>query len=166
MSSAEILSWAVAAAFVGLLLAAGIVDILKRRIPNWTVAALIVVYVVAVLLKVSPSVWYWGLAAAGITFVVTYGLYHFGAVGAGDAKLMTAAALFAGLEGLGLLALLTVLVGGAMALGVIMLNPKRVLRGMTAAGRAEGRGRGVPYGVAIASGAIISQMISGGLGAV
>jgi len=159
------MKWAVTAVFVGVLLIAAVVDIAQRRIPNWTVIALIVTYVVAVLLRVSPSVWYCGLAAAAITFVVTYGLYHFGVIGAGDAKLMSAAALFAGLQGLGLFALVTVLVGGGMAVAVIMLNPRRAMRGLTAAGRAEGSGRGIPYGVAIASGAVISQAVSGGLGA-
>lgn len=166
MTPAEMVKWAVTAVFVGVLLVAAAVDVVQRRIPNWTVAALIMTYVLAVLLGVSPSVWYWGLSAAAITLVVTYGLYHFGMIGAGDAKLMSAAALFAGLHGLGLFALITVLVGGAMAVGVIMLNPRRAMRGLTAAGRAEASGRGIPYGVAIASGAVISQAVSGGLGAI
>jgi len=166
MNSAEIAKWTVAAAFAGVLLVAAAVDIRSRRIPNLTVAMLILVYVAANLLQVSPTVWWGGLAAAAITLAITYALYHFGIVGAGDAKLMSAGALFAGLEGLSLFALMTVLVGGVMAVGVIALNPKRALRGMTAAGRADGHGRGIPYGVAIAIGGIVSQVIiPGGLGA-
>jgi len=163
MTTPQLLTYAVAVGFVLLLLAAAIADIARRRVPNWTVFGLIAVYGLALVVGHAPSEWWSGLGAAVIVLLVTYGLYHFEVIGAGDSKLFSAAALFVGLPHLATFALLTVLVGGAMAAVVIVANPRRVMRGMTAAGRAEGKGRGVPYGVAIASGAIATQVLNGSL---
>lgn len=160
MMDTTTLKWGVVGVFIALLLIGAVSDIIKRRIPNWVVIALIGLYVLALVLGVAPSSWLSGLGAAGVVLIVTYGLYLFGVIGAGDAKLFSAAALFVGLTNLATFALMTVLVGGLMAIGVLILHPKRVMRGMTAAGRAEGAGRGIPYGVAIALGAIAARMIT------
>ena len=165
MIDAAMAKWAVVGGFCALLLIAAATDIVRRRIPNWTVLALVGLYVIAGVLGVAPSTWLSSLAAAAIVLVVTYALYHFGVFGAGDAKLFSAVALFMGLSNLASFALLTVLVGGLMALGVLVLHPKRAMRGLTAAGRAEGGGRGIPYGVAIALGGIAAGAASLGVGA-
>lgn len=154
MIDPEWAKWGVAGLFCALLLAAAVTDILRRRIPNGIVLGVIALYAVSLALGAAPSAWRSGLAAAAIALLITYALYHFGAFGAGDAKLFSAVALFMGLSNLASFALLTVLIGGLMAVAVIILNPKRALRGLTAAGRAEGAGRGIPYGVAIALGGV------------
>jgi prepilin peptidase CpaA len=164
MTMPQVLQWGVAGAFVALLLVAAGVDVAKRKIPNWTVIGLVLLFGAALLVKEAPAAWWSGLAAAAIVFVVTYILYHFNIFGAGDSKLFSAAALFIGLDHLAMFALLSVLAGGAMAVVVIAINPKRAMRGMTAAGRAEGKSRGIPYGVAIAAGAIATQALNGSLG--
>jgi prepilin peptidase CpaA len=158
----EILRWGLAGLFTSGLLAAAVSDYLRRRIPNWVVVALIALYFAAVLARISPTAVLSGLAAAGITFVVTYLLYHFNIFGAGDAKLFTAVALFAGLTGLGTLALTTVLIGGAMALVVLVLRPGRAIRAITTRGRSSGERSGIPYGVAIALGAIVTAWLTPG----
>lgn len=163
MTASQLLPYAVPAAFVLLLLVAAIADIVKRRIPNWTVFGLMGLYAVALLIGQAPSVWWSGLSAAVIVLLVTYALYNFNILGAGDSKLCSAAALFSGLSHLAAFALFTVLAGGVMAVAVIAVNPRRAMRGMTASGRAEGKGRGIPYGVAIASGAIATQVLFGSL---
>jgi len=160
MTDPVLLKWCLAGAYCALLLTAAVTDILRRRIPNWIVVALIVLYLLAHVLGVAPTTWVSGLAAAAIVLAVTYGLFHFGVFGAGDAKLFSAVALFMGLANLTSFALVTVAIGGLMAVGVLILHPKRAMRGLTAAGRAEGGGRGIPYGVAIALGGIVTGALS------
>jgi len=157
----EILRIGVAIAFVALMLVAAIIDILKRRIHNVTVLALIVVFIAALVAGMIVLPW-WSIAAAGaIAFAVTFGLFAAGIFGGGDAKLFTVAALFTGLAGLGAFAVLTALAGGALAVLYLVANPKRALAGLTARGRREAGNRGVPYGVAIAIGAVATLYFRG-----
>jgi len=160
--SVELLRWVPAVLFTLALLIAAVSDIRHRRIPNWTVVALIVTYLGAVAAGLAPSGVLSGLGAAAITFAVTYGLYHFGVFGAGDAKLFSAAALFAGLGNLTALALLTVLFGGAIAVGFLVLRPGRAMRALTTRGRSSGEKSGIPYGVAIALGAVATGVLTPG----
>jgi prepilin peptidase CpaA len=147
--------------FVALLLAAAISDGLRRRIPNWAVLALVGLYAVIAVIGMAPTSPWSALGAALIAFPITYGLYHFGILGAGDAKLFTAAALFAGLHWLLPFALITTLFGGLFAIGYLIVRPRRVMRGLTTAGRAEGAGLGLPYGIPIALGAVAACMLNG-----
>lgn len=158
----EILRWGLAGLFTAGLLIAALSDYLRRRIPNGVVIGLIVLYFAAALARISPSAVLSGLAAAGLAFAVTYLLYHFNVFGAGDAKLFTAVALFAGLGQLGTLALATVLIGGAMAVLVLITRPGRAIRAMTTRGRDSGERSGIPYGVAIALGAIVTAWLTPG----
>jgi len=93
-----------------------------------------------------------GLASAAvagaIAFAVGYGLYVFKVIGAGDAKLFAALALFAGLSHLPLFALATVWTGGLMALVSLAAKPRRAMIMFAMRGQGE-HGRGIPYGVAI-----------------
>lgn len=147
MPLAEIARWAVAGLFVVSLLVAGLSDIRTRRIPNWTVIAILLAFVAWAFVGPQVSVTS-ALAAFGIALVVTVPMYLFKVVGAGDSKLFTAVALFAGLKLLSLFALGTVLIGGAIALGMMVANPKLIMRGLTVKGRGEKHG--IPYGVPIA----------------
>jgi prepilin peptidase CpaA len=107
---------------------------------------------------VGPQVsWVGALIAFGIALVVTGGLYLGRIVGAGDSKLFTTVALFAGVKLLGPLALATALIGGLIAMGVMLVNPKRVMRGMTAKGREQQRG--IPYGVPIALAGLLVMFV-------
>lgn len=147
--------------FVALLLAAAISDGLRRRIPNWAVLALVGLYAVIAVIGMAPTSPWSALGAALIAFPITYGLYHFCILGAGDAKLFTAAALFVGLKWLLPLAVITATFGGVLAIAFLIANPKRVMRGMTTAGRAEGAGAGIPYGIPIALGAVAACLLNG-----
>lgn len=140
---------ALAGAYVLLLVAIMASDILRRRIPNWAVLALLAVFAVAAILGQSPAPLSSALAGAGIALAVGVGLYAMGWVGAGDAKLFAVLGLFTGLAQLGPLALYTALAGGLMAIGLLVFRTKNTLAGLTARGRAEGKGRSIPYGVAI-----------------
>ncbi len=158
----DLLRWGLAGLFTTGLLIAALSDHLVRRIPNWVVVALILLYFAAVAARVAPSSLASGLGAAGITLAVTYLLYHFNVFGAGDAKLFTAAALFAGLSRLGTFALITVMIGGAIALAIIIFRPGRAIRAMTTRDRDPNEKSGIPYGVAIAFGAIATAWMTPG----
>jgi prepilin peptidase CpaA len=92
------------------------------------------------------------LAAAAIAFAITFALYAFKVIGAGDSKLFAAAALFCGLGYLPLFALATVLAGGAIAAVSLAARPHRAMAMLSMRGKGDW-GRGIPYGVAIAIGA-------------
>src|SRR3954469_5930688 len=100
MPNLDYAQWAVAGLYGLVLIAAGISDFRVRKIPNWTVIALIVLYIAWAFVNRAVN-WQSGLMAFGIALAGTFALYLLKVVGAGDSKLFTAAALFAGLKLLG-----------------------------------------------------------------
>ena len=148
-----------AVAFALLLLIAAAYDIPDRRIPNWTVVALIAVYVVAAVMNLTPQGWLPSLGAFAIALAGSGLLYFLWALGAGDSKLFSATALFLGIGNLALLTCATALAGGVLALGFMAFRPKSAVRGPTDRSGGEGRERGIPYGVAIAIGGITTAVI-------
>jgi len=151
----------VAVAYVVLLLTIMASDILRRRIPNWSVLALLALFATAMIVGRPPAPLGSALAAAAIALAVGVGLHAVGWVGAGDAKLFGAVGLFAGLSQLASLALYTALAGGLIAVGLLVVRPKQTLAGLTARGRAEGKGRNIPYGVPISLAALLVSWITG-----
>ncbi|MFN3515223.1 MAG: prepilin peptidase [Phenylobacterium sp.] len=151
-----------AAGFAVLLLLAAATDVARRRIYNWTVLALAALYAAAALLGVAPSDWVSGLSAGLIALAVGYVLFHFGIMGGGDAKLLAAVALYFGVDRLPFLAAAVALIGGAVAVGYLVFLPKRVMRGLTRSGRTAGPGVGIPYGVAISAGALLTGAFTTG----
>lgn len=149
--------------FLALLAVAAISDVAKRKIPNWTVGALILVWIGAAIAGVAVGAWYLALAAAAIAFAIGYAFYHFGLMGAGDTKLFTAGALFAGLGWLMQFALITALLGGVLAVLYLAVRPRKAMRGLTAQGRAEAlkTASGIPYGVPIALAAAATAWLNG-----
>lgn len=161
---AEWAGWIAPGLFLALLAVAAVSDIVWRRIPNWTVLVLLVVWIGAAITGQAAGIWYLSLAAAAIAFAVGYVFYHFGLMGAGDAKLFTAGALFAGLSWLMQYALITALLGGALAVVYLIIRPRKALRGLTARGRAEAAANpdaGIPYGVPIALAAGVTAYLNG-----
>lgn len=149
----EIARWAVAALMTAVLAVAAVRDVRDRKIPNWTVLAILVLF--APWLALHPLSWdVWALLAGALAFGVSFGLYAGGLIGAGDSKLFTAVALFAGLGHLALLALATALIGGLVALASLVVRPTRAMVMLKLRGKGD-YGRGVPYGVAIAAGAAL-----------
>jgi prepilin peptidase CpaA len=129
-----------------LLIWAAISDVRARRIPNLCILALIALFAPWALLGDLPHVLS-AAEAAAIALIITVVFYRFKMLGAGDSKLLTACALYAGMGYLPFLALATVLAGGAIALaGMVMF---------ALYGKGED-GRGAPYGVAVAVGAVLT----------
>ena len=162
MALVDVARLVVAAALSCVLALAAVSDVRRRRIPNWTVLAVIGLFVV----WAACGAWTGAISAveaAGVAFVVSVGLYACKVLGAGDSKLFTAVALFAGVGYLPLLIVATTLTGGVIALVSLAARPRRALVMFTMRGKGDW-GRGVPYGVAIAiGGAIITWAPMAGL---
>jgi len=149
----EVARWAITALLTAALAVAAVNDVKARKIPNWTVLAVLVLALPW--LALHPLVWDgWALLAGAIAFGVTFGLYSLGVLGAGDSKLFTAVALFPGLGHLPLLAFAVALVGGLIALASLVARPTRALVMLNLKGKGD-FGRGIPYGVAIAAGGVL-----------
>ena len=151
----ELARWGCVIALAFVLIVAAITDIRDRRIPNWTVLAVIILFAGWIFVAPPSASLLSSLEAAGIAFVVTYALYAFGIFGAGDAKLFSALALFAGMKTILPFAVITTLVGGAIALVIVFLRPTRALVMFQLRGKGD-FGRGIPYGVAIAAGSLLT----------
>lgn len=130
-------------------LAAGIWDIVRRRIPNLLVVALLGSFAVYAFVAEPPTTW--TLLTCVIYFVVGAGLFYAGVWGGGDAKLIAVASLWVGSGSAGELALLTSVLGGILALFVLAYDG--ILRNILRVGSPTNgqRKRSVPYGVAIAA---------------
>lgn len=95
----------------------------------------------------------WHFAAGAIVFGVCFGLFAFGAMGGGDAKLLTATAVWFGLS-MQLMTFLTyvAVIGGLLTLAIVMLRSERLafvtwrVPGMDHILKPKG---GIPYGIAI-----------------
>lgn len=150
MELSDLAQLAASGAATVVLASAAFSDVRSRRIPNWTVIALIALFAVLAVALGGRGV-ISALAAAGATLAATLALYALRWIGAGDSKLLTAVALFAGLGYLPLLLLATALTGGLIAVVSFVSRPTRALTMVTLRGKGDW-GRGVPYGVAIAVG--------------
>jgi prepilin peptidase CpaA len=150
MAVTEVVNFALAAAATGVMAWAALSDVSSRRIPNAAVGVLFGLFLFRLVLDRGAGA-VSSFEAAGLSLVLTFGLYAFKVVGAGDSKLFTAAALFAGMVYLPYLALATALAGGALAVISFASRPQRALAMITLRGKGDW-GPGVPYGVAVACG--------------
>jgi prepilin peptidase CpaA len=146
--------------FPALLILAGIFDCLTLKIPNWLTATVALLFFPAALLIGMPGQEYLThFAAALIVLAGGFTLYAAGLFGAGDAKLMAAAALWFGWPASMPFVVYTVLAGGVLAIIVLIWNLVRTdqeIRGYSWISRFERFKPSVPYGVAIAVGAILA----------
>ncbi len=88
-------------AFAGLVLWAAVSDVRVRLIPNTSILAIAALYPAYVISAPHAVSWLGGLAVAGVTLTIGFGLYLLSfkgmpLMGAGDTKLLTVSALWAG----------------------------------------------------------------------
>jgi len=145
---------AVAALLTGALGWAAITDIKDRKIRNITVLVVLGLFVPWALLMVSVHDVLLALGAGAVALAIGIAVYAAGWMGAGDAKLFGAVALFAGWNHLIELTVTITLIGGLIAIFSLLSRPKQALTMISGGGKGE-FGRGVPYGVAIAVATVI-----------
>ena len=150
-------------AFVAIMVAAAVIDLLSYRIPNWLVLGLLALFVTVAALNWSEVPWLSHLAAAILLFGAGILLYAVRQMGAGDVKLLAVAALWSGIFALprlmvfvsvcGLIGMLVLIV---LRLVVPRLQPQgapekwKLPRVLT-------KGQGIPYAIGIGPGAIIAS---------
>ncbi|MCJ7421292.1 A24 family peptidase [Sphingomicrobium astaxanthinifaciens] len=126
---------------------AAAIDIHQRRIPNAAPIALALGGLVAAALAgPEASLWQNGLLFVAILVVGTFSFGR-GWLGGGDVKLLAAASLWFGLADGARMIVATVLIGGVLTL--LMLMGRIAFRG-----KDREKARLIPYGVAIALGAV------------
>lgn len=130
---------------VALLLGAAAQDIVQRRISNWLcLMVLIAAIPVAIATGATLALWQNALIFA-LLLGVGIPLFSAGWLGGGDVKLLAALGFWANFSSILSLLACILIAGGVLA--AVSLAVK--------GGRAARRAKGVPYGVAIAIGAII-----------
>ena len=144
----------VAAALTGVLAWASFTDIRERKIRNTAVLAVLALYLPWALMTGSVHEVLLALGAGVLALVLGFAIFSAGWMGAGDAKLFAATALFAGWQNLFAFIILITLAGGLIALLSLVSRPKEALALMANGGKGDA-GRGIPYGVAIAVGSAI-----------
>lgn len=136
-------------------------DLLTMRIANWLVFLVAGSYfVLAFAAQLPLSEIGMSMAAAAIVLAVAFTFFAFGWIGGGDAKLFAAVVLWLGWPAAGPFMLVTALAGGALTLGLLSLRSgwfEPVLAGSPPWVRKLGAKDGdIPYGVAIAVGALMA----------
>ena len=152
-----------------LMIVAGAGDALAMRIPNWLTLSIAVAFLPVALLSAMPLAAVALHVAVGMgLLVVGFAFFSFGIFGGGDAKLLAAAGLWLGWPGFISFLVMTALAGGGLALVVCawsLFCHDRSFRGGTLFERFATIKPNVPYGYALAIGAILafsqSSWISG-----
>jgi prepilin peptidase CpaA len=156
------LQYAVLACFAGLMLVAAFEDLRRLIIPNTLTLALCVLW--PVYLLTAPSL-YGALGALGCAVAVFLAgalCFSRGYLGGGDVKLLAVATLWAGPAGTPALLLLTGILGGLLAV-FLMMPPGAYIAALArvklgppdAPAGGQGLSAPIPYGVAIACAAIV-----------
>ena len=143
--------------FLAILVDAALSDFRRFRIPNRDSGLLVVVFAVAAAASgASPPDFLMHLAAAVALLAAGALLFGLGVWGGGDAKLLAAVGAWTGFSGLPRLLLVMALVGGALALAVIILRRLPPVKGDRPRlfGQRFATTGHVPYGIAIAAGAV------------
>jgi prepilin peptidase CpaA len=145
--------------FAGLFFAAAVFDGRSYKIPNSISVILVALFLVAAFMSGQPATSYWPHLALGAgILLVGYLLYLFTGMGAGDAKLAAAAAVWAGLPGLYAWTFLLALSMAVLALGLVVARRIAVAAvGAEPRLRILQRGAPVPLGVAIAAAAMLAS---------
>lgn len=158
-----------ALAFFALCLFGALTDIASLTIPNWlnaTIAGLGLSALAVSGLDLSSIGWHFGVAV--LAFVFSFLLFTFGVFGGGDAKMIPAVALWMGPDAMIPFLFWMALVGGLLALvGTLARYAPLPQNAPVWVSNTLSKGEGVPYGVAIAAGAVMgaihSPLLSGAM---
>ncbi len=145
--------------FPAALILAAVNDIATMTISNWISLVLIVSFGGIAVAAGLPWVQIgWHFAAGGLVLVICFTLFALNVLGGGDAKLLSAAALWVGWNDLFTLLFLTALLGGPLC-ALLMVYRAFPLPGWASdlkwLSRLHQPKSGVPYGVAICGAGLI-----------
>jgi prepilin peptidase CpaA len=134
-------------------------DLTSFTIPNFISLALIAAFALfAALVHMTPGAIGMHAAAGGVGLVAGFALFAFGVIGGGDAKLFAATALWFGFAHMLDFLLAASLFGGGLALAILSLRSlplPAMLSGQGWLVRLHDAKSGIPYGVALAAGALV-----------
>ena len=145
-----------------LLIYAAIGDVRAMRIPNWLNGLMAAAFFpVAFLAGMPLAEMGWHLAAFGVVLLAGMALFTFGFIGGGDAKMLAAAALWVGWgDALMMFVIITAVGGGLLAIVMKLWQLASLEQGVWgrdgALRKALSRNLELPYGVAIAAGALLA----------
>jgi prepilin peptidase CpaA len=138
---------------------AGITDLTTMKIRNSLVLLFLLAYAV-----LAPALGFavydigWSAAVAAGVLVFTFGCFTFGWIGGGDAKLAAVIALWFGVDHTPIYLVYTALLGGALSLLILQFRSMTLptfLPNNSWIARLHLQGSGIPYGVAMASAALV-----------
>ena len=143
-----------------LTIAAALSDLTTMKIPNWISGLLILgFFPAAFLVGLSPMTVLAHVGVALVALFVGMGLFALRVIGGGDAKLMAAACLWLGVTGSSIFVLWTGVAGGVFCLALLFartqLRPHIFGAPQWIDSLLEPKGD-IPYGVAIAIGALMA----------
>jgi prepilin peptidase CpaA len=153
-----VLYYALLLAFPALVAFGAAYDLLTMTIPNRVSIAIVALFfVVALISGLSTHDILSHIAAGLIVLVAGITLFAVGGFGGGDAKLLAAAALWIGLDHLVPFLINVTLFGGILALAILVYrrNPLIPPNAPDWAINLHKQGSGIPYGIAIASSALL-----------
>ena len=147
--------WAVYG-LIALLALAALQDSIMLKISNYLVGAVLLLAIVAAVL-VGPqlSLWENGVVFATALTIGTF-LFGRGILGGGDVKLFAATVLWFEFDGALRLLMYTALAGGVLAILIILARFVAWPEGLRSKVRVLQPKSGIPYGIAIAAGAMIA----------
>ncbi len=139
---------------------AAVSDMLSMTIANRVSVLLLATFtVIAPMTGMEWSVYFSHLAAGMAVLVVTFGLFALGGMGGGDAKLLSATAVWMGLSmTLVQYLIYSTLLGGALTVAILLYrkSPLSVFTGhLLPLRNFADSDTGVPYGIALACGGMI-----------
>ena len=148
------------ALFPALMIGAGVGVCLTMRIPNWLNAFIGLSFFGAAFYTGMPLEQIgWHLVASAIVLVTGFGLFAFGYIGGGDAKLMAVAALWLGIGHLFEFLIIMTIAGGALAIAMKFwwwIRLESELRGFKRIKSVIKSSIELPYGIAVATGALFA----------
>jgi len=146
--------------FPALLVIAAVSDLLTFKIPNWVSLGLLGLFVVvAPFADLSWTIIASHLALGVVLLLVGMVMFSMNLLGGGDAKLLAAVGLWTGWLALPAYLLWAAIMGGILALTLLMFRKAPLMAGMEATpwiARLHDKQAGIPYGIALAAGALIA----------
>lgn len=144
--------------FPAAVILAAFTDLFTMTIPNRISLVLIAAFLaLAPFSGITLPQFGWHVAAGAIVLAVTFGLFIAGIIGGGDAKLVSAVALWVGMDHLLPYLLVASLFGGALTLGLLTFRKMPLPLDWNNLGwlsRLHDPKGKIPYGIALAAGAL------------